>query len=189
MLTSQKSENTRGLRLYEQITHASHHARMRIMHIAENVISLKGWSYINYGQLHCQECSLLLPLSVQASPWFWFYTWTSSVARLHLALFLVAFTRATIVVLCRGENGNPFCLPELSPCTNCMHLHRVHWSFRFIEISPALPSMCCFQKYRKKFYFGSTHFIEKSLLLHGRPNILVGNLWQLITASNGGVRT
>ena len=63
------------------------------------------------------------------------------------------------------------------------HLRRMHWLFRFIEISPVLPCLCCFQKNRKKFYFGSTHFIEKSLLLHVRPNILVGNLWQLMTAS------
>ena len=169
--------------------------------------STLNWSYINHGELHCQDCSLsndnlvitfelalinslatvlLLPLSVQARPWFRFSMWTSSVAR--LALFLVAFTRATIVVLCRGENGKPFCLPSWA-FTLYKHLRRVHWSFRFIEISPVLPSLCCFQKYRKKFYFGSTYFIEKSLLLHGRPNILVSNLWLLMTASNGGVRT
>ena len=99
--------------------------------------STLNWSYINHGELHCQDCSLsndnlvitfelalinslatvlLLPLTVHSRPWFQFSMWTSSVAR--LALFLVAFTRATIVVLCRGENGKPFCLRELSPCTN-----------------------------------------------------------------------
>ena len=43
-------------------------------------------------------------------------TQTLSVA--GLALFLVAFTRATLVVLYRSENGKPLCLAELSPCTN-----------------------------------------------------------------------
>ena len=41
-----------------------------------------------------------------------------SQARLDLALFLVAFKRETLVVLCCGENGTPFCLAELSSCTN-----------------------------------------------------------------------
>ena len=42
--------------------------------------------------------------------------WTSSVAA--LALFLVAFTTASLV-LCRGKNSLPFCacLAELWPCT------------------------------------------------------------------------
>ena len=53
-------------------------------------------------------------------------------------------------------------------------------SLRFLQsCHPCVAS----KKNRKKFYFGSTYFIEKSLLLHGRPNILVGNLWQLMTAS------
>ena len=42
---------------------------------------------------------------------------TSSVAT--LALFLIAFTRATAVVTSRGENGKaPFCLAEVWSCTN-----------------------------------------------------------------------
>ena len=115
--------------------------------------STLNWSYINHGELHCQDCSLsndnlvitfelalinslatvlLLPLTVQARPWFRFSMWTSSVAR--LALFLVAFTRATIVVLCRGENGKPFCLPELWPCTNtCIVCIDRSDSLRFLQ--------------------------------------------------------
>ena len=115
--------------------------------------STLNWSYINHGELHCQDCSLsndnlvitfelalinslatvlLLPLTVHSRPWFQFSMWTSSVAR--LALFLVAFTRATIVVLCRGENGKPFCLPELSPCTNtCIACIDCSDSLRFLQ--------------------------------------------------------
>ena len=52
----------------------------------------------------------------------------SSVA--GLALFLVAFTRATLIVLCRGENGKLFCLAELWPCTN----------MRFFPTTPTLPT-------------------------------------------------
>ena len=47
-----------------------------------------------------------------------------------LALFLVAFTRATLIVLCRGENGKPFCLAELWSCTN----------MRFFPTPPTLPT-------------------------------------------------
>ena len=32
------------------------------------------------------------------------------------------YARATILVLCHGENGKPFCLPELSPC-NCTNTY------------------------------------------------------------------
>ena len=39
---------------------------------------------------------LLFPLCDQARPWFWFSTWTSSVA--GVAFFLVAATRATLVI-------------------------------------------------------------------------------------------
>ena len=46
---------------------------------------------------------LLLPLCDYAMPWFRFSTQTSLVA--GLALCLVAFTRATLFVLYRGENG------------------------------------------------------------------------------------
>ena len=46
---------------------------------------------------------LLLPLCDHARPWFRFFTQTSLVA--GLALCLVAFTRATLVLLYRGENG------------------------------------------------------------------------------------
>ena len=83
----------------------------------------------SYGELHCDTFKfviawqwllnklnslstvLSLPLSVQARKWFWFSTQTSSVPGFFL--FLVDFTRATLVVLCHGENGKPFCPAEL----------------------------------------------------------------------------
>ena len=54
-------------------------------------------------QLNSIWTILLLPLCDQAKQWFWFSTRTSLVA--GLALGLVAFARATFVVLYRGENG------------------------------------------------------------------------------------
>ena len=54
---------------------------------------------------------LLLPLCDQARPWFRFSKRTSSVA--GLALCLVAFSRATLVVLFCGENGTAVLSTEL----------------------------------------------------------------------------
>ena len=54
---------------------------------------------------------LLLPLCGQARPWFWFSKRTSSVA--GLALCLVAFSRASLVVLFCGENGTAVLSTEL----------------------------------------------------------------------------
>ena len=54
---------------------------------------------------------LLLPLCDQARPWFRFSKRTSSVA--GLALCLVAFSRACLVVLFCGENGTAVLSTEL----------------------------------------------------------------------------
>ena len=54
---------------------------------------------------------LLLPLCDQARPWFRFSKRTSSVA--GLALCLVAFSRASLVVLFCGENGTAVLSTEL----------------------------------------------------------------------------
>ena len=54
---------------------------------------------------------LLLPLCDQARPWFQFFKRTSSVA--GLALCLVAFSRASLVVLFCGENGTAVLSTEL----------------------------------------------------------------------------
>ena len=53
----------------------------------------------------------LLPLCDQARPWFRFSKRTSSVA--GLALCLVAFSRASLLVLCCGENGTAVLSTEL----------------------------------------------------------------------------
>ena len=55
--------------------------------------------------------ALLLPLCDQARPWFRFSKRTSSVA--GLALCLVAFSRASLVVLFCGENGTAVLSTEL----------------------------------------------------------------------------
>ena len=58
-----------------------------------------------------------------------------------------------------------------------LQLQSLHWSFRFINISPFPP---CKSRFRNttKLYFCSTRVLESSLPLHGRPNILLVNLWQ-----------
>ena len=53
----------------------------------------------------------LLPLCDQARPWFRFSKRTSSVA--GLALCFVAFSRASLLVLCCGENGTAVLSTEL----------------------------------------------------------------------------
>ena len=63
-----------------------------------------------------------------------------------------------------------------------LQLQSMHWSFRFIKISPFPPSKNRFRN-TTKLYFCSTRVLASSLLLHGMPNILLVNLWQLMTAS------
>lgn len=71
--------------------------------------------------------------------WFQFSTWTSSVTT--LALYLIAFTRATLVVVCRGENSTAilsnvlrienYCFPTgywMQPITECAFRTSSAWS-------------------------------------------------------------
>ena len=60
-----------------------------------------------------------------------------------------------------------------------LQLQSLHWLFGFIEISPLLPPVLCFQNILTK-----TCVLKSSLLIHRRSNILLVNLWQLITVSN-----
>ena len=148
---------------------------------------------------------LSLPLSDQARKWFWFSTQTSSVTGLFL--FLVAFTRATLVVLCCGENSKPFCPAELWPCTkypprgskildlnvlvtfyhlksNFLEVSLNPCSlFWFIEIFPFLPSTCCF---RRNFVLVPHMSLQVHFHYTEDQTFLLVNLRQLMTASNVG---
>ena len=130
---------------------------------------------------------------------------TSSVTR--LLLFLVAFTRATLVVLCRGENSKPFCQAELWTCKNTflggskildlnvlvpfynlksnflevlLNLCSLFW---FINISPFLLSTCYF---RRNFVLVPHMSLKVHFCCMEGQTFLLVNLWQLMTASNVG---
>ena len=62
----------------------------------------------------------------------------------------------------------------------------LHWSFGFIEISPSTPSTR--SKIQKK-YFGFTHAPLKFISAPRKDKHFIGQLWQLMTASNVGART
>ena len=133
---------------------------------------------------------------------------TSSVTR--LLLFLVAFTRATLVVLCCGENSKPFCQAELWTCKNTflggskildlnvlLTLYNLKSNFLevllnpcslfwFIEISPFLPSTCCF---RRNFVLVPHVSLKVHFCCTEGQTFLLVNLWQLMTASNVGACT
>ena len=74
--------------------------------------------------------------------------------------------------LCRGENGKPFCLAELWPAL----IVRIHWDF-------TINAVHAFQN-TKKNYFGFTHAPLKFISAPRKDKHFIGQLWQLMTASN-----
>ena len=79
--------------------------------------------------------------------------------------------------LCRGENGKPFCLAELWPAL----IVRIHWDF-------TINAVHSFQN-TKKNYFGFTHAPLKFISAPQKDKHFIGQLWQLMTASNVDVWT
>ena len=76
------------------------------------------------------------------------------------------------ICLCRGENGKPFSPAELWPAL----IVRIHWDFTINAIHK-------FQN-TKNIFFGFTHAPLKFISAPRKDNI--GQLWQLMTASNVG---
>ena len=74
--------------------------------------------------------------------------------------------------LCRGENGKPFCLAELWPAL----IVRIHWDF-------TINAVHAFQN-TKKSYLGFTHAPLKFMYAPRKDKHFIGQLWQLMTASN-----
>ena len=74
--------------------------------------------------------------------------------------------------LYRGENGKPFCLAELWPAL----IVRIHWDFTINAV----------HKIQKKNYFVFTHEPLKLISAPRKDKHFIGQLWQLMTASNVG---
>ena len=79
--------------------------------------------------------------------------------------------------LCRGENGKSFCLAELWPAL----IVRIQWDF-------TINAVHAFQN-TKKDYFGFTHAPLKFISATRKDKHFIGQLWQLMTASNVGAWT
>ena len=79
--------------------------------------------------------------------------------------------------LCRGENGKPFCPAELWPAL----IVWIHWDFTINAIH-------AFQNTIKK-YFGFTHAPLNFISATRKDKHFIGQLWQLMTASNVGAWT
>ena len=79
--------------------------------------------------------------------------------------------------LCRGENGKSFCLAELWPAL----IVRIQWDF-------TINAVHAFQN-TKKDYFGFTHAPLKFISATRKDKHFIGQLWQLMTASNAGAWT
>ena len=74
--------------------------------------------------------------------------------------------------LCRGENGKPFCLAELWPAL----IVRIHWDFTINAVQRS--------EIQKIIYFGFTHAPLKFISAPRKDKHFIGQLWQLMTASN-----
>ena len=74
--------------------------------------------------------------------------------------------------LCLGENGKPFCLAELWPAL----IVRIHWDFTINAVQRS--------EIQKIIYFGFTHAPLKFISAPRKDKHFIGQLWQLITASN-----
>ena len=80
--------------------------------------------------------------------------------------------------LCRGENGKPFCLAELWPAL----IVRIHWDF-------TINAVHAFQNTEKKIILVSQTRPLKFISAPRKAKHFIGQLWQLMTASNVGSRT
>ena len=105
----------------------------------------------------------------------------------RVSFVLRCFYKSYSCRLCRGENGKPFCLAELWPCTTSnppfwgfwaktsnlptlwsflldglrRQIYKAcYWSFGFIEISSSTPTTR--SKIQKKNFFGFTHASSKN---------------------------
>ena len=80
--------------------------------------------------------------------------------------------------LCRGENGKPFCLAELWPAL----IVRIHWDF-------TINAVHAFQNTEKKIILVSQTRPLKFISAPRKAKHFIGQLWQLMTASNVGAWT
>ena len=79
--------------------------------------------------------------------------------------------------LCRGEKGKPFWLAELWPAL----IVRIHWDF-------TINAVHAFQN-TKNIHFGFTHAPSKFISAPRKDKHFIGQLQQLLTASNVGAWT
>ena len=79
--------------------------------------------------------------------------------------------------LCRGENGKPFCLAELWPAL----IVRIHWDFTINAVQRS--------EIQKIIYFGFAHAPLKFISAPRKDKHFIGQLWQLMIASNVGAWT
>ena len=126
----------------------------------------RNWRYIKYGELHWR-------------------LWLSQNCWLVLHTNFIR-CRASFVLRCSYESALVVCAVARTVSPSVKLRFDLHWSFGFIEISPLTPSTR--SKIQKKL-FGFTDVPLKFISAPPKDKHFIGQLWQLMSASNAGAWT